>query len=535
MKQRNALTLCSALLVLSIAASRAQPLVRVSIRSYGELSNAVFSVVGAVKPDDQEDIGGDLADKLGLTSAAKFDPKAPWELALWQQGGAPGVLVALKGPISDVKQFKGALSPDGLLNRMGKDWVQMESGIGVIVFKSADAQTEPEKAELKDWEKESVSTPRRALQLVLSPSESVKAQILPFLSMARMAVTQKATAGAGAVNPHAMGQVFELYFDGIETFIKGLQELKLAAGVDNDALVMEQSISATPGSDLAGWFHKPANAVKEDDLKALTPNALASAAMALDKNARLIDLSGKFLRLSMQMQGVGTDDTDIKDLTAMMGKCLPMRVAGSVFFKDHLEFSGVYRFPESDAATAYGQMKPFIQRLIKTQAGEGKLYSEASFKEDFRKVNGIPVDRGSFTINLDNPLYKQPGQKELTKALWPNGKVEFDYAVKDNKLLAATPRQMEDLISGKTQSEAHSVFAVNDSTIAAGYFNLVSAVRDVSTVNPAIPEPVKERMTKLDPKGTAVRFQVEMNTQVRSEEHVPLSLLKQFGRLKGEP
>ncbi len=535
MKLRNALTLCPAILFLSTVAGGAQPLARVTIRSFSELSNAVVRVVGAVAPKEKEKVGGQLTAALGLTNTGTFNPDGPWELAAWQPTGSPKPLLALRGPIPDVKEFHNDLNPDGALAKAGEDWVQLGKAGAAIVFTAADEQSDQEKAELKQWEAESITRPSQAVEVRLEPSAAAKAQFLPMLAVARMALSQKfETTATNGVNAKALGDLFGLYFDGIETFVKGLREFKLGVGVDADSLVLEETVSAEPDSDLAQWIHKPAYPLRAEDVKALTPNALASGAMTIDKNERLLDLMRNFFELSMEMQNAETNQASTSEMMELMEVSLPMRVWGSVFFNEHLEFSGAYRYPASSAAEVYGKMKPLIKQLVSIWAGQKKVYSAASFAQKARTVAGIPVDRFSVALNLNSPLYRLPQQKQRIEAMFPNGKMDIDYAVKGNQLLVATPERIQGLIEGTSQPGQRSAFRTDDLTVAVGYLNVAQLIRHAFSVSGGLPEAqaIKERLAKMEAQGTAIRFRLEMNGQARGAQHVPLKLLEQIARIK---
>ena len=532
MKLRNVLKICPAVLAFSIVAAGAQPLARISIGSFGSLSNAIIRVAGAAYPGLETELGAQLTRHLGLTNTATFDAKGPWEIAVWQHAESPDLLVAVKGPIADVKKFQRELTPQGILSALGKDWIQLGHGTAAIVFKASDKQSDAEKAGLKQWEDEAMAAPHRAVQLTLAPSEATRARVLPLLETARISMQKGAAAAASGMNQKAMGDLFGLYFDAIDAFVKGFQDLKLAVDVTPESIVVEESISAIPGSQFAKWIHKPANPVLAEDLEGLDPSALGSAAMTIGKDPLLMDLMRKFVLLSLQMQNQSTNGGAADDLADLMAKCLPARVSGSFFLKGHMQFSGMYRFPESAAAAVYAQMKPVMKRLIATQAGEGKMYSAATLAENHHAVAGTPVDRYSFTVNMDNPAFKQPGQQEQIKALMPNGQLVFDYAVKNNRLMVASPDLMAALIEGAAKPDARRAIVPDDSTVAAGYFNLLSAIRDFSSANPMIPDAIKDKMANLDPSGTAIRFQLKMNSQVRWDVNVPLKLIEQLGHLK---
>ncbi len=518
--------------------SAAQPLARVTIRSFGELSNAVVRVVGAVVPEMKENIGGQLTAALGLTNMAAFNPDGAWELAMWQPSGSPKPLMALRGPIPDVKEFHNALNPEGALAKAGEDWVQLGSGSAAIVFTAADDQSDQEKAELKQWEGETIARPGQTVEVRLEPSPAAKAQLLPLLAVARMALTQRIESTAtNGVNSKALRELFGLYFDGIETFVKGLHELKVGLGVDRGSVVLEETVSPEPDSDLAHWIHKPPYPLRAEDVKAVTPHALASAAMTIEKNERLLNLMRRFFQLSMEMQNAGTNQNSTRGMMDLIELSLPMRVWGSAFFDGHLEFSGAYQYPASSAAAVYGKMKPLLKELVKTWAGQEKLYSAASFTEKVRTVAGIPVDRFSLTFNLNSPLYRLPQQKQQIEAMFPNGKMDMDYALKNNELLVATPGRIQGLIEGTSQPEAQPAFRTDDATAAVGYFNILRFIQHTFSVSSDLPEAqaIKERMAKLETNGTAIRFRLEMDRQARCETHVPLKLLEQIGRIKQAP
>lgn len=415
MNLRTALTLCPAVLAISMGATQAQPMARVTISGFGALSNAIVRVAGTVSPSSRTNLGSTLTGKLGLKDTAAFDNKAPWELAVWQHSDSPTPLVAVKVPAADVKKFQAGLNPEGLLATMGKDWVQLGKGSSAIVFKAPDAQTEAEKADLKQWESQSIVAPHRTLELSLTPSEATRAQVLPFLGIARMSMSQKASTAPGVPNPKAIGEMFGLYFDALEGFVKSFQEFKLGIGTTADALVLEESVTAKPDSELAKWLRKPANPVTAEDLSGLAPDAMASGAITLAKDPRLMDVVAKFFRLSLELQNQATNDPVLDDLTNLMAKSLPVRISGSVFMKGQMEFSGTYRFPESDAATVYAQMKPLIAHLVKTQAGEGKMYcppalTRSTTRSQASRWTGFP-SRSTWTARCIN----SPGRKSRSR------------------------------------------------------------------------------------------------------------------------
>jgi hypothetical protein len=135
-------------------------------------------------------------------------------------------------------------------------------------------------------------------------------------------------------------------------------------------------------------------------------------------------------------------------------------------------------------------------------------------------------------VNLDSPMLKVPGQKEQMKAFWPDGKIDFDYAVKDGKLLLASVggNRMEALLAGK--SNAKAPHELPESACLAGYVNLLAFMKASLQANPMIPDEVKQMFAKLDPKNTTIEFQLSLDKQMHATGRVPLKLLTEMGRLK---
>jgi len=128
---------------------------------------------------------------------------------------------------------------------------------------------------------------------------------------------------------------------------------------------------------------------------------------------------------------------------------------------------------------------------------------------------------------------KMPGQKEQLQALWPDGKMEVDYAIKDDRLLAATPDRMKELLEpANGQPNRKEALKLERGTCLAGYMNLLGFIRQAFAVNPAIPEAAKDKMAKLDPRGTSLEFQLRLDNQAHSVVRVPFKLLRELGKLK---
>ena len=223
----------------------------------------------------------------------------------------------------------------------------------------------------------------------------------------------------------------------------------------------------------------------------------------------------------------------VKDLDDLLAKMLPVVVTGSMDLKGKPSFAFRYRFPAAGAAETYAQLKRFMTNSLPAFVGKHKLYAAASLAEKHHTIDGVPVDRLSLTLNLDSPWLKMPGQKEQLQAFWPEGQMEFDYAVKGDRLLAASADRMKELLEpGNAESDRPPAFKLEPGTCLAGYLNLLGFMKQVLAANPAIPEAVKEKTARLDTQGTGLGFQLRLDNQMHSVATVPLKLFGELGRLK---
>ena len=533
MKLRSAFILVA--LSLAGAAAPAQPTLQLTVRSYDELGQAIQRVAKAVDPDSQDDQAQQLGAHLGLTNLASFDAKRPWEIALWYEaGGTP--LLAFKGPIKELASFKEGLNPKGLLRTQGKEWKQLENGLVSVTFKPSSDLTESEISALKQWNGQAIQPPNKTLELSLKLGDATRAQAKSLLGIARMSAVQAMESGqnpaATGANPKAMTGMFNAYFDLLDTILEGFQELRLGVDVTSEALQLDERITARPGSELSKWMETPAERLTASDLGSLDPNALFSVAAYVGKSDSLMKLTKQFTALGLQMQNMETNGPMLQDINALLDKMLPAKFTGSAYLKDGLSFAGVNTFPGGNVAEIYSQMKKFINQTLKSQVGKDKMYSAANLAEKHHTSEGVSVDRLSLTLNLDNPMFNVPGQKEQMKAFWPDGKMEFDYALKDGKLLwaSAAGNQMQALLADKPNRKP--TFDLQESSCLAGYLNLLGLIKLTIRANPMIPDEVKEKFSRLEPQNTSVDFQVSLDKQMHASGRVPLKLLHEMGRLK---
>ena len=533
--KRNVPVLGALILALSSALAGARPAAEVTFKSFSELSAAINRVATAVSPNTPADTAQQLGALMGLTNLDALDTTHPWAFAAWypEVGGDP--LFIIKGPFTNLMQFKASLAPESFLRKTAKDWTQSEGGLGSIVLGETNHVSEGDLAEVAKWKAEAIQPPKKTIELDGRLSDPLRAQLKGLLSSVResfvQTVTNQALAASGA-NPKAMADVFSAYFELFETFVNGFSELKLGLDATPDAIVVDELITAKPGSDLAKWMQPPANSITAADLTGIDPEASFGLAAYLGNSDSLVKLVKKFTALGLQMQNVETNDALSKDFDALFVKMLPMKFAGSASFKDQFTFSGAYSFPAGNAADAYAQVKALFNGSFKSQVGKDKLYSAATIAEKHHTVAGVDVDRVSLTLNLDNPMFQAPGQKEQLETLWPGGKMDLDYAIKDGRLFVASTSgsQMQDLLEGKFVGQAS--LAPENGTCLAGYVNLLELLKRFAQATGMLPDEMKAKLAKLDTLKTSIGFQMSLDNQMHATTRVPMKLIRELGRLQ---
>lgn len=527
--------LCSLFLAGSLAQSLAQPVVKLSLRSYTDVTNLVTRIGTNVNASLQDMPIQSLKAGMGIDDLSQVDLKKPWEIALWYDISAGMPLLAVKIPAASCDKLKTTLGEGGFLRQEAKQWSQLDNGISLLVFKEADSLTDAEKGWLKDWKAEALQSPARALELNLHLSDAQRAQLTGGLALVKMSAFQAINsqkAPEGAPNPKTVSEMMNIYFEMVETVIAGMQNAKISLELGADSLTVDKVITAKPDSDLARWLKKPAIQLADADLNGLNSAAVASFAGCMGKDAKLQKSMEKLIALSFQMQNAKTDEAAIKETSEILDQLLPMVFTGSFDFKGQLSFSGVYRFPDGKAQDKYSRLVRFMNTSFQSQVGEDKIYSSAKMTEKHHQVNGVQVDRFTLKLNEKSPLLKDARQAEQMKLFWPNFQMQFDYAIKGDQLFVASSEQMQALLEGGApKSNLAARMKLEDGTCIAGHFNLPALLSQISSM---VPEPQKSMFQKLKGKDAAITFQMSLNQQLHSSGTVPMQLLRELGSLGGE-
>jgi len=541
MKLMKKLLFSSVILAVSLIQVAADPLLKINIRNFGDLSSAVGRFANEIHPNADLNVEKEFSKGLGLSDLSVIDSKKPWEVVVWYEGGSQPLL-AIKAPIADLKKFKEKAGSDGFLSRSEFSWSPLENGLAVAISKGSsqltDSLTDTEKSALEAWKKAPIKAPRRLIELALQPSDPLRQQIIGVLSFAKMSVLQGLSAQNSAlpagINPAGMQEMMGVYFEVVETWLAGFQDLKLGFDLSAELLTVDKEMTAKPGTSLADWFKKPAGKITEQDLNLLNPAASMSFAGFLGQDSGLRKYIEKLTAVGFTMQNMKQDDGALKEIMALFDKMLPMAFCGSVDMGKTFSFTGSYRFPASKSAENYAAIKRFLKQGIQSMVGEGKLYSSATLVENQSKLNGVAVDRFTMGINLDNPMFSMPGQKEQLQVMYPNGKMEMDQALVGDRLLIASPGKMQELMKQASNAASQkTAVKIADTTCVVGYFNILGFVKQAMAANPMLPEEIKTKFSQLDAQNTTIEFKIDLDNKFQSTGRVPMKLFRELGKLRG--
>ncbi len=506
--------------------------ITLTLQSYQAFTEGFTRVVDAVSPGSAAEALEEMREGLGIQDLKGIDQSRPWQVAVWLDSMSVPPCLSIRVPVSNFAAFRDGLNP-GLLK--GEDDANRIQQVGnyATVWIEFGSPTESTKAGEKAWKPESLKTAAGVAQLAIRPSAGLREEMVGAVGMGRMAIGAAMTGqnqeAMGGIDPKVMGELMSVYFDVIETGIKGLESLEIKLDLKGDTLIVDETIVPVANSALAGWF-----TVKDGNLGALSPflnrKSPMGVAMRFEGNESLMPILKRFIGLSLQLQGLPADSEAIRETERLVEAFVPMQFAGNIDVKQGIQFGGIYQFPGKDSAKVYASMKEFLRNSMQSQVGTDKPYSSVTLDEGQRKVNGVSVDRTTMVMNLEAPIYQMPGQKEMMENLWPGGRMIFDYALKGQDLIMGTPEHLDALLTGPAVS-ASPPDGVNPQTVAFGHFNVFNFINAVMAANPMMSDEDKAKLRDLDSTGTGVDFRVDLGNRLVYHAGIPLKLLRTMGQL----
>jgi hypothetical protein len=503
------------------------PLVRITVRDFTSLERDLSAVADAVSPGSAEEALRGLGAGLGITSLEGVDANRPWQIDVWMEAlaGAPGV--SLRIPVDDYDAFTDAYQADRT-----RGVVTKVDDYASIWMPGAPAQ-EAARATHDAWKASELKAGTETVRVEVTPNEVVRGFAVQMVGTGRTATAAGLRAGSEEEIPgmdmEAMVKLIGVYFDVIETGLKGLEGLTIGLEVRNDTLRVNEQVTALAGSELASWFEGDDGSLA-GVLPFLSQEGSSAFAMRLGKAPAYLSKLKEYVTLAMQMQKVPDSEQTARDIAAMMDTMTPLSFAGTLNFDQGIDFAGLYQFPDADAAsTSYRTMVQFLTETMQSQTGDDGLYRRIDFTRSWREVAGTPVDRLVMEINLDSPLYQMPGQKEIVEAMWQGGRMEFDYALRGRELVVSSPANMADALQRARTGGTHEGLGVGKDTVLFARVNVLQLGAGFITPNPFLPEEVKAVMKRLDPAGTDVTLRADLDGKLSTDTRIPIALFRSIG------
>jgi hypothetical protein len=521
------------LLATSLSWSQPAP-VTLTIQSYEALPNGMTRIVDAVSPGAANEALEELREGLGLQELKGVDVSRPWQLALWADDFSAPPCLSVRIPVTDFTTFRNGLEPGFLKGDAGGERPIEQVGDYAKIWLQFGSPSETTRAAEKAWRPDSLNNTADVLRLVIHPNPSIRAELINGLAMGRMtvgmAMAGQADQAPAGMDMKAMGELMGVYFDVLETGLKGFESFLMELDLEADALNLREIITPLAGSDLAAWFQsKPGNL---DGLtRYLDRSAPMALAMQFGDNPALLPTLKRFVALSLQMQGLAPDSDAARQTQQLVESFLPFQFSGNLHFGDGFEFDGLYKFPGKDSAGVYAELKKFVESAGEDQVGENQPYREISFAPAQRKSHGLSVDRVTMVLNLDTPVYAMPGQKEMIESFWPGGRMIFDYALKGQDLFMGSPARLDALLERAATTAASPSAGLSPHTVAYGHLNLFKLLPSMLAVNPMIPEEDKARFNRIDSTGTDVGFRLDLDGRFLYGATIPIQFFRVIGQL----
>lgn len=510
----------------------AAPLLTITLKSERVFFEQAGRILKAVQTESIDDFKENVLNGIGFQNDSEIDQERPWQVAIWMPAGGGTPYAAMYVPVKDFDSFKKSLDPEKFDSDRPNEVTS--SGQHALITRHLNMKeptTEADLATARAWQTSLPKSADHGFALSLNVNEAVRAQALGMLTFGRMAMTQnfnnpELTKQPG-FNAQAMTDIMGLYFDGFETFIRGLDHLDFTADVGEDYIQVTDRVKAVEGSRLAG-FLKRSDGNLSTVRGYLDPNASASFAMRLSKDLISKDFLTKATALSLQMQNQTADPEVMKRMETLLDSMLPLSFAGSVDMSSGYHFSGLYQFLEGRGDKAYESMVSFMKEIAPKLVGKEAMYSDFNIQQGASRLQDLPVDQITLAINTNSPAFQAPGQMQVLESLWPNGKMQINLLHRGDRLFIASGVPLEKVVQ---TTNYQFPYQIEPATAAFGTFNWVTLMKGMMAANPMLPDQLKDRFKKMESEGTEIPFKVDINGDLAAQSRIPLALLRQFRHL----
>jgi hypothetical protein len=395
-----------------------------------------------------------------------------------------------------------------------------------------------EKQKALAWAPPTATAGPPMLQITVQLDETTRQQALQSLSALRTTVTRgvgpQQPPGATPATPPPPVQMIGQYFDLLETLVKALDRIEIQGEVSDQAIRLSTRIQALAGSDLAKSFSSP-NLAISDLADQLDPKSAVSLAAALGASPAGNQLLKRVLEMSLQVQGATLDEKAVSQYSRLIDSLAPLRFVGSMDFGKGFLYSGIYEFPGQDVKQVHAAIMETLTNVLPAMTGTTKPYSSVEFKEGFRTVGDVPLNRLTTGLNVDLPALQAPGVRELLNLMSAGGRMEMEYAVKEGRLYIGSPDKMTEALGQSPRSSTSAALDVTSNTVLFGRANVLMLMKQMlSNLGPSLPFPpdISARLDRLNTEGADIRFGIDLDGQLSGRLEVPLKLLERIREMQ---
>jgi len=297
-----------------------------------------------------------------------------------------------------------------------------------------------------------------------------------------------------------IGNVMEMYVGLIETLMKEVKSSSLAIRPSSESLIISETVSAVPGTNLAGMFVADASAEKENKMLGYLENG-AAANFAVKINAPFWRKLGvESMDLMTALAGTTVSQDDIAKMKKLMDDSLDAMggsVAGALAVNtgDKPQLEMKYVIGVKDAAKFNKMMDESVEMFKST--GIMDLYKGLGIGLDYKmergtgSYKGVTIDSARLVMKATDPNLPQ-GQ--IIDAMYGDG---FDYrwgivdglcAIAIGGDVDAGVRELIDVVKGggpkEICGEVQDALKLLDGAEKADFFMTYNYIRLLKMVGP---------------------------------------------------
>jgi len=509
------------------------PLATITVQNYTAFIKGVSTLANTASSHFGAMIDPNLRQVIGSSNMQGIDLDKPWHATVWMDSmGAPPV-TAIFIPVSNYDSFKSGLSNRSLFsdhNPMITTLISNQHAVVIIKSNPLMQISAEQKNEIIEQGKTLSSTPPHLLSVRLHISDELSKQILATLPALKKGFLAGMTASLNSnpqlANMPGMTDIFELYFRMFEIVIEGTKEYSFHMDVTSDHIILHEELKTVPGTDFASIL-APHSGGLGTVLSKLDSEHAFVGAFSVKQNDKLEQFIMALMEVSYKLYGAEFKG-EIKSLTAKMVKNLfPFNAGFTADMDPGYQMAFAYELESADKAKkTYRSILDSTSLLSNSLTGKNGPYKYVKIEKAVREIGGITIDRITFMMNLDHPMFQTPGQKEQIEVMFPGGILQMEYALAEKFILMSMGENIETLIYPVTNPFKPNKIKILDQTVFAGKVNILPIIKSLFAQTPNMPDNIKSKIAALPSEGDDIEFKIDIDSKYKSETYIPLSLIE---------